>query len=309
MIKSVKIIIYIVIGLCVLLVLGLIGGAFYMFAYALDSKFEQGAYAEVPEMNPGSPEEWLVQNGQLQSIESHDGLNLKAYFIPATEPTEKIVLLAHGYKAGPTGMAHYALRYHQQGWNVLVPHHRAHGESEGRYIGMGGLESQDMLGWLSFITDLDSNAQVLLHGVSMGAATTMLLTGSSNLPVNVRAAIADCGYTTLTDEFTHQLKELFGLPAFPLIPLTSLVTKIRANYFFSDVDCLAAVAKSSTPTFFIHGEEDDFVPFWMLDELYNAAACPKDKFVVVGAPHAESRETNPEAYWNRVDSFLNSYFY
>lgn len=308
MIKSVKIIIYIVIGLCVLLVLGLIGGAFYMFAYALDTQFEHGAAAEVPEMTPNSPEEWLAQNSQIRSITSHDGLSLKAYFLPATQPTEKYVLLAHGYKAGPTGMAHYALRYHQRGWNVLVPHHRAHGESEGRYIGMGGLESQDMLGWLSFVIDLDSNAKVLLHGVSMGAATTMLLTGSSNLPVNVKAAIADCGYTTLTDEFTHQLKEIFGLPAFPLIPLTSVVTKIRANYFFSDVNCLAAVAQSSTPTFFIHGEEDDFVPFEMLDEIYNAATCPKDKFIVVGAGHAESREKDPVAYWNRVDSFINSYF-
>lgn len=308
MIKSVKIIVYVVIGFCVLLVVGIIGGAFYMFAYALDTEFEHGASAEVPEINPGSPEEWLVQSGQLKSIESHDGLNLKAYFIPAPTPTKKYALLIHGYKAGPTGMAHYALRYHQQGWNILVPHHRAHGESEGRYIGMGGLESQDMLGWLSLIIGLDPNADVLLHGVSMGAATTMLLTGSKSLPVNVRASVADCGYTTLTDEFTHQLKELFGLPPFPLIPLTSLVTKIRANYFFSEVDCLAAVAQSSTPTLFIHGEEDGFVPFEMLDEIYNVAACPKDIFVVAGAGHAKSREKDPESYWKRVDSFLNSYF-
>lgn len=302
--KATKIVIYVILALCVLFAVGLVLGANYMFSYALDSQFGGGVDIRRFEVLPGSVEEWLVQNSSMESLESHDGLNLKAYFIPAAAETNKYVLLVHGYKAGPLSMAPYAQHYHQLGWNVLLPHHRAHGESEGRYIGMGWLEHFDMLGWLSILIEKSPDAEIVMHGVSMGAATTMISTGSAQLPANVKVAVADCGYSTVTKEFTHQLKELFGLPPFPLIPVTSLVTKIKAKYSFSQVDCAAAVAQSKTPTLFIHGDADSFVPFEMLEEVYQAAACSKDKLVVAGAGHADSRETEPEVYWEKVDSFI-----
>lgn len=305
--RSAKIVIYVILALCVLFAVGLVLGANYMFTYALDSQFGGGVDTRRYEALPGSVEEWLIQNSFLESLESHDGLNLKASFLPAATETNKYVLLVHGYMSGPLSMAPYAQHYHQLGWNVLLPHHRAHGESEGRYIGMGWLEHIDMLGWLSSLLEKSPDGEIVMHGVSMGAATTMIATGSAQLPANVKVAIADCGYSTVTKEFTHQLKDLFGLPPFPLIPATSLVTKIKAKYFFSQVDCTAAVAQSKTPTLFVHGDADSFVPFEMLEEVYQAAACTKDKLVVVGAGHADSRETAPELYWERIDSFVTQF--
>lgn len=305
--KSAKIVIYVILALCVLFTVGLILGANYMFAYALDSQFGGGVDTRSYEAHPGSVEEWLVQNSSMESLVSHDGLTLKASFMAAPAETNKYVLLIHGYKAGPLSMAPYAQHYHQLGWNVLLPHHRANGESEGRYIGMGYLEHFDMLGWLSLLIEKNPDAEIIMHGVSMGAATTMMSTGSAQLPANVKVAIADCGYSSVTKEFTHQLKDLFGLPSFPLIPATSLVTKIKAKYSFSQVDCAAAVARSKTPTLFIHGDADSFVPFWMLEEVYQAAACSKDKLVVTGAGHADSREVAPELYWERVNSFVSQF--
>ncbi len=278
-----------------------------MFAYSLDSQFEDGSDVDAVTVADGMAEKWLAAASQRETIVSHDGLELAGYCIAAQAPTNRYALLVHGYKAGPLAMADYALHYHDAGWNVLVPHHRAHGDSEGRYIGMGYLEHYDLLGWISHIRSMDEDARIVLHGVSMGAATTMLATGSANLPANVEAAVADCGYSTVTEEFTHQLKEIFGLPAFPLIPVTSLLTRLKADYSFADVDCESAVARSSTPTLFIHGDEDDFVPFEMLDVVYEAAACPKQQLVVSGAGHAKARETNPELYWSTVDGFLARY--
>ena len=305
--KSVKMILFLVLAVFVLAVIALVFAANYMFTYALDSQFGGGVDIRSFEVLPGTVEEWLVQNSSMESLQSHDGLNLKAYFIPAATKTNKYVLLVHGYKAGPLSMAPYAQHYHRQGWNVLLPHHRAHGESEGRYIGMGWLEHLDMRGWLSLLIEKNPDAEIIMHGVSMGAATTMMSTGSAQLPANVKVAIADCGYSSVTKEFTHQLKDLFGLPSFPLIPATSLVTKIKAKYSFSQVDCTAAVARSKTPTLFIHGDADSFVPFWMLEEVYQAAACSKDKLVVTGAGHADSREVAPELYWERVNSFVSQF--
>ena len=305
--KSVKVVLFLVLILCVLTVVGLIFGANYMFTYALDSQFGGGVDIRSFEVLPGTLEEWLVQNSSLESLQSHDGLNLKAYFVPAPVTTKRYVLLVHGYKAGPLSMAPYVQHYNKLGWNVLLPHHRAHGESEGRYIGMGWLEHLDMLDWLSLLIEKEPHAEIVMHGVSMGSATTMIATGSPRLPANVKVAIADCGYSTVTKEFTHQLKDLFGLPPFPLLPVTSLVTKLRAKYFFSQVDSVSAVAQSKTPTLFIHGDADDFVPFAMLEEVYQAAVCPKEKLVVAGAGHADSREVAPELYWETVDAFVSRF--
>ena len=42
----------------------------------------------------------------------------------------------------------------------------------------------------------------------------------------------------------------------------------------------------------------------MLEELYQAASCEKEKLAVPGAAHAESAAVAPELYWPAVDAFL-----
>lgn len=144
----------------------------------------------------------------------------------------------------------------------------------------------------------------MLYGVSMGAATVMMASGEADLPVQVRCVIEDCGYTSVWDEFSGQLKELFGLPPFPVLNAADLVCRIRAGYSITEASALRQVERSVTPTLFIHGEEDTFVPFWMLEELYQAASCEKEKLAVPGAAHAESAAVAPELYWPAVDAFL-----
>ena len=65
----------------------------------------------------------------------------------------------------------------------------------------------------------------------MGAATVMMTSGEK-LPDNVKAIVEDCGYSTVNQELQYQLKELFNLPSFPLVNVTSGITKLRAGYFF-----------------------------------------------------------------------------
>lgn len=62
------------------------------------------------------------------------------------------------------------------------PRSAPHELSEGRYVGMGLLESDDLLGWVSLITAADPDARILLHGNSMGAATVMMAAGDAPTP-------------------------------------------------------------------------------------------------------------------------------
>lgn len=67
------------------------------------------------------------------------------------------------------------------------------------------------------------------------------------------------------------------------------------------------VKKSVTPTLFIHGEADTFVPYEMLDKVYSAAACEKEMLSVPDAPHARSVCAHPELYWKAVTGFINKH--
>lgn len=252
---------------------------------------------------------WFKQYDKKENwyINSFDHLKLRAIFLPADNiKSTKYVLIAHGYMSQAKNMYDYAKLYHDLGYNVVMPDARGHGQSEGNYIGFGWPERKDYLQWIQLVLQHNKNAQIVLHGVSMGGATVMMTSGEK-LPHNVRAIVEDCGYSNVYDELAYQLKELFHLPAFPLVPITSLMTKIKAGYFFGEADARKQLEKNQTPILFIHGKKDTFVPFAMLNEVYQATNAPKEKYIVAKAKHATAYKTNPKVYQQKVQQFLSKY--
>jgi fermentation-respiration switch protein FrsA (DUF1100 family) len=140
----------------------------------------------------------------------------------------------------------------------------------------------------------------------MGAGAVMMTSGEE-LPSNVQAIVEDCGYTSTWDQFSYQLDILFGYPKFPILNMASLVTRVRAGYWLGDASAIDQVAKAKVPMLFIHGDKDVFVPYYMLDEVYNAANCEKEKVTVEEAKHAEASTVNPELYWMSVKNFINKH--
>lgn len=252
-------------------------------------------------------ETWLLEHSGYQDlyITSEDGLNLHNYVLSKPD-SNKWIIAVHGYTSEGRLMASYARTFFEMGYNVILPDLRGHGQSEGDYIGMGWDERLDIIDLIHYIVSNNPDSQIALFGVSMGAATVMNVSGEA-LPSNVKAIIEDCGYTSVWDQFSYQLKDLFGLPAFPMMHSASLIGRIRAGYWISDAAPIEQVKKSITPTLFIHGDEDDFVPYFMLDELYEASTTEKEKLVIEGAGHAKSNDVNPQLYWSTLTNFLNKY--
>ncbi|MEG0668443.1 MAG: alpha/beta hydrolase [Clostridium sp.] len=272
----------------------------------------------------GTPEEAQATSGQLinedkvwlesksnytdEYLTSFDGLKLHSYKVLNEQPTNKWAIVVHGYTSEGIKMSTYAKKYYDMGYNVLIPDLRAHASSEGEYIGMGWDDRLDVIDWAETLISEDSNAEITMHGVSMGAATVMMASGE-DLPSNIKSIVADCGYTSVWNEFTYQLDDLFGLPAFPIMHVSTLVGQIRAGYSIKEASAIDQVAKSKTPMLFIHGDEDDFVPYFMMDELYNATNSEKEKLTIKGAGHAKASEVDPDTYWRTVESFTNKYIY
>lgn len=252
----------------------------------------------------GTPEmkKWYSENGEDVYIMS-DSLRLHGKLFKNSGT--KYALVCHGYTSKAKHMAGFVNKFHSLGYNVLAVDARAHGDSEGTKIGMGWVERFDVIEWIKYIISLETDAQIILHGVSMGASTVLMASGEE-LPKNVKAIIADCGYTSEWDEF-RQEADVLHIPWFPVLNASSAISKIRDGYGFKQASAVEQVKKSHIPTLFIHGSKDELVPYGMLNELYSAANCEKEILTIQGAGHALSSSVAPELYWNTVETFLKKH--
>ena len=242
---------------------------------------------------------------EVVSISSSDGLNLVGDVFTTDANSHNWVIAIHGYTGKRQQMYSYARYYAEQGYNVLTPDMRSHGDSEGKFIGMGWLDKEDLKLWIDHVLGIDPDAQIILHGVSMGGATVMMTSGE-DLPHNVKAIIDDCGYTSVWDEFTDEARYLFNISQFPILYTASAISKIRAGYTFQEASALEQVKNTSIPIFFIHGEEDNFVNTRMVYSLYDACNSQKDLYVVEGAGHGQALYMDPDKYFTKVFGFINS---
>lgn len=251
---------------------------------------------------------WVdTQNYEHIAIKNRKNKTIHGLVVKQEEPSDKWLVCVHGYTSSPKGMGSYALHYYEKGYNILLPALRGHDLSEHQHISMGWLDRLDIVDWIQYLINIyGSDIKIVLHGVSMGSATVMMTTGE-DLPDNVKCCVADCGYSTVWDEFKNELKHTYHLHTFPVLVSASLVSKVFGGYRFKEASSIEQLKKSKTPTIFIHGEKDEFVPYRMMDLNYNAAACEKEKLSIPDAEHAESHLVHPEIYWPAVFKFVDKY--
>lgn len=237
-------------------------------------------------------------------ITAKDDARLFADLIPP-EQGHRWVILLHGYKRTRAKVRNYACFYAEQDFGILMPDLRGHGKSEGAYLGMGWLDRTDLREWAGWLASLDPNAEIVLHGISMGAAAAMMASGES-LCENVRAVIADSGYTSVWDQFSNVTKSYTGLPEFPLMYTASFAAKLLAGYSYTEASALEQVRKSPLPILFIQGKGDTFVYPEMAEQLY--AAHPNGELLLIDdAAHGQAMYYQPEQYFQTVFGFIDRY--
>lgn len=252
-----------------------------------------------------------IRNQTFEEIElqSYDDLQLKGYLLEAKEPSNKLVVMAHGYLGSGKQMGLYGQYYYEElGYHFFTPDLRGHGESEGDYIGFGWHDRLDMMDWIDMLIDrYGEDTEIVLHGLSMGAAT-MLMTSGEDLPPQVKAVIADSAYTSVHDMFKYQMTRMFHIPSFPILNTTSLVTKMKAGYSLTEASSLKQVKKNTdVPILYIHGEADTFVPTELAYELYESTKSETEIVTIPGAEHGESFVIAREKYLEHMNAFLDKY--
>lgn len=286
-----------------------IGSSFYMLDYSLspnpDRKDTAACFRELFEKYPET-HTWV------DSLRRVDALRDTFIIMPNGERHHALyvrnggnrtALVLHGWRKCSIDILFLARVYERVlGYSVVMPDFHAHGLSDGNMIQMGWLDRKDMMEWIeAFKTDT-----MVVHGVSMGGATTMMMS-AMDYPEEVKDIrfVDDCGYTSVWDEFSGELKNQFGLPEIPLLYTTSIMCKLCYGWSFGEASAINEVERSDYLMLFIHGGSDTFVPTEMAQRLYESKRSNKELWIAEGAEHAESYLKHKDEYIKRLKAFVS----
>jgi predicted MFS family arabinose efflux permease/pimeloyl-ACP methyl ester carboxylesterase len=237
---------------------------------------------------------------------SSDGNQLSGWYLPSNGKRVTIIM-THGLFRSRYEMLDRGIALWREGYSVLLYDLRRHGQSRAEFSTIGYDERHDVAAALKFVRERAPENQVVLMGVSMGAAATLLAAAENE---GVSAVIAESSFLSFSDTVRHHIG-LAHLPAFPFATLLIRFTAWRLNFKPSDFDILEAVKKIKCPILFIGGGADRRMPNEsVLEPLYAAASNPlKRKFIVEGAQHGhayDKDEASRGAYIKAVTDFLQA---
>jgi len=292
-------------------------GGYIGFRGALRRRKKKGASSRMQTPDPNlqlrhdmeaAGRAWLFeQTPEEVELRSYDGLTLRGYFLPAAQPSDKLVVFAHGYSYnGPDQFGAMLPFYHNDlNYNILLPDHRAHGRSDGDWIGFSAMEWRDILDWAAvFAERLGPDTQVVLHGMSMGGATVMNC-NAHNPPDYIKCIVEDCGYTNGYEIISLVAKRDLHINIPPMIwGLGFWFRMIQRRSLRRDADPYGNIAKCKLPTLYIHGASDRFVPAEMGLRCHEAATIPKELLLVEGAGHSMSYFLAKGEYEEKLRAWL-----
>ena len=236
------------------------------------------------------------------TVRSHDGLTLHGlYFV--CDPDAPIELMFHGYRGNAErDLCGGVQRCFALGHNAFIVDQRGAGKSQGRVISFGANEKKDCHAWLELIGKTFPNNPVILTGISMGAATVLLAAGQE-LPKQVVAVLADCGYSSAEAIIKDVIRGM-KLPPKLAYPFVALSARLFGGFSLKEANVTEAVKHCTVPVIFYHGEDDDFVPCQMSVDNFNA--CPTHKKLVTtpGAGHGLCYLVDPEGYLQAAREFF-----
>ncbi|HZG51166.1 MAG TPA: MFS transporter, partial [Pyrinomonadaceae bacterium] len=245
------------------------------------------------------------------SFSSSDGNTLSGWYLPASGAQQQegrgvTFVLTHGLFRSRYEMLERGLALRRAGYGVLLYDLRRHGASPAEFSTIGYDERHDVAAAFSFARARAPEDFIVLMGVSMGAAAT-LLAASEIQDEKLLGVVAESSFLSFADTARHHVK-LIGLPTFPFATLLIKLTSWRLNFAAEAYDLRRATGKISRPILFIGGTKDVRMPTaTVLEPLYAAAtSAGKRKFIVEGATHGRAYDESPESYVKAVNEFVES---
>lgn len=235
------------------------------------------------------------------TVQGEDGYTLHAELLKNPDPTDRFIILSHGYTDNRYGSLKYAQMYLDLGFNCIIYDLRGHGENEKTITTYGLREAEDLLALVEDTRTRFPDLKILgLHGESLGAATT--LTALKYHP-SVDFAVADCGFSDLENVLREGYRNAH-VPQF-LVDVANLGMKMRYRFSLSDMRPIESLSDNTVPILFIHGAEDSFILPKNSQDMYERTQGIREIRLIPGAGHAESVLIAPDIYRETVEAFLH----
>ena len=280
-----------------------VGLGYYIFRNLFDLQ-NSVVYNNGTKENDPETLEWFNHSTREDDfIESYDGFKLHGVRV-MNNHTNKWMIVLHGFGGCITDMLDMIYEADHRGFNILAIDSRGCGMSEGIYTGLGWSEHYDLLSWINHLLAIDGNAEIVLYGLNLGAST-ILNTLGEYIPENVKCAVEDGGFSEIKDFVNNNTKRYLKIDGNILLPAINLFVKNFLHYSISDVSTKRQVANSKTPTLFIHGMRDEFIPASMVFDNYYASSAEKELFTIQDARGDETK-LDPE-YYSVIFDFINRF--
>ncbi len=234
-------------------------------------------------------------------LNSFDGYELHMIYVPATEKSDKYVIISHGYSGCRLGSVKYLHLFRNLGFNAIMYDDRGHGENKRVACTMGFKESRDLMSVIVHVRErFGENILLGLHGESMGSA---LSNNALQYSPKVNFIVSDCGYNDLMKLFEYLIGKNLHLPKL-FAKTASLANRILYGYGFKQVSPIEYIRNNEIPICFFHGVDDDFIPCEHAKEMHEANKGYSELHLIPGAGHAMCVITDEEYYGKTVKEFL-----
>ena len=247
-----------------------------------------------------------LPGAETVTIPSTSGATVRGWWLPGQ--ARGALVLMHGVRGNRLQMLARAAKLHALGYGVLLFDLQAHGESTGRRITFGKLESLDAAAAVGFVRGRLPQGRVGVIGVSLGGAAALL--GPAPLPVD--ALVLESVYPDIGAALSNRLRVGLGPtlgPAFTpvLASLFQLLLPPVLGVSPAELRPIDRIGSVVAPVLVVSGTEDDRTPLQEAQGLFDRAPQPKAFWAVQGAGHVDLERFGPVAYWATVLPFLEAH--
>lgn len=233
---------------------------------------------------------------------SESGSTIHGWLAPAA-PDRGVVILMHGIRATRCSMVDRARFLHQAGYSVLLFDFQAHGESRGKVITFGYLESRDARAAVQFVRARLPGQRIAVIGSSLGGAASLL----GDLPLEVDALVLEAVYPTIAEAVANRLEIGFGPAGGWFAPLLTWQLRPRLGISAARLQPIARIDGVSCPVFIINGVADRYTTPAQAMALFDRARSPKFLWLVPGAGHINLDRFADSEYQRRILQFLDDH--